>query len=121
MNADVAAKYGSLIERLFEKTKDKAIKWSLNERRTAKASFGQYNVVLYDGNSNGSPLEYISLSTQYDEPIETIDDEDLVDVSPSMEEYDSYYPLMEELRMLAFRQAVGADKALDDILGELDD
>ncbi|WP_374944114.1 hypothetical protein [Sphingomonas sp.] len=121
MNDDVAKKHAALVERLYKRTNDKSLKWVLDDSRQPKAELGDYTLTLYDGNSRGNPVEYLTIATQYNEVIETVDDEDLSELTPKISKHDSYYPLMEELRALAFRQAVGADRALDDLLEELDD
>lgn len=116
-----ARKYASLLDRLYQRTKTSKIDWELNASRSPEARLGNYVITLSVGQSGGNPVEFMSLFTEYEELIETINDEELSNLTPQTSRFGSYYSLMEDLRTTAFRQAIGADKALDDLLGALDD
>ena len=122
MSIQVDQKHARLVERLLVRTKAGTADWKLNSNRDPALTLTSYKVQLASEFRNGNLSEWVSLFTYYDEFIESFSDEDLAELPlPAFgAEYPSYFEMMQDLRTMAFRKAVGADAALDAVLGELD-
>jgi len=120
MNDSVARKHAKLVDRLYDKTIDGEPGWQLGPSRMPELAVGNYKVRLHELTRTGVSTEYVVLLNEYDEEIESFSDEDLTDYTPNIQGFEDYWPMLTRLREAAFRQAVGAARALDDILKELD-
>ncbi|MFZ5705866.1 MAG: hypothetical protein ACOY5R_11445 [Pseudomonadota bacterium] len=115
-------KYQTLVERLYRKTIARDIGWSFQEGIGAFATIAGRMIILSAHRSaTGNPLEVVQIKNQEGKTIDRFDDEDIRGEPPADMLCDGYWALMKNLREIAVRQAVGADDAIDDILGELDD
>lgn len=115
-------KYAQLIERLIAKTEEKSVDWELINGQVS-CLLGDFYIFLTDSrDAEGEPFEFLEMKDSSEfKTIEKFSDADLKAVS--RKEADSstyYYHRMRELREIAFRQAVGADAALDAVLKELE-
>lgn len=118
MNA--SKKYAALVDRLMSRTAAGSLGWELQNGHPI-CSLGNYTVRLTSGrDSENVPFEYVELLDEYLNRLEMFSDGDLKGSPlPENEEYDNYYWKMADLRELAYRKAVGADAALDEVLREL--
>jgi hypothetical protein len=111
-----ADKYQHLVERLVAKTDRGEVDWKeAAGSDTFQVSFANYSLTLsVSQNREGSTLYVISILNSEGRTVDSFSDEDLDDGGGR------YYPIMGELYHKARRQALGVDKALDEILGQLD-
>jgi hypothetical protein len=72
-------------------------------------------------NADGEPLEKVEIRTAMGETLENFNDEFFQALRPNGSSFANYYLLMNNLREMAHRQAIGADEAIDDILAALDE
>ena len=119
--SSTSEKYKALIDKLFDQTIEKTIKWQLDSKNNPYTVVGSFPVLLerYE-DAEGTP--YIRLSIfqdQNDNPIDTFNDASLANYAPGDQTYSSYWNLMNELVEIAIRQAKGADQAIDEILKSL--
>lgn len=114
-------KYRQLVEKLFQNTSSGKIRWEkLEGAEIYKAAVGIRSIVIGRAeNFMGEPIIEIGILDELDTEVETFNDENVKGAIPSITGYDGYWPLMSELHEMARRQAVGADKVLDGILGDL--
>lgn len=118
MNAD--EKFARMIVLLNEKTNDKKIKWMHSDQWGTYADIGGRTILLDTGrNSNGEPLEVVRIVNGAD-TIDSANDESLPHALLPVGA-ESWFQLLGALRAKAYRQAIGADEAIDDILSALDD
>ena len=108
-------------DRLFKQTVDKKINWEMSESRNPIATIGDYRVHISYVGDEGDFATIVSITNMYGEAVESFSDNDLSQLKPITRGYAGYWALLNDLRQLAFRQAVGADKALDNILDSLND
>lgn len=116
MSEEQSGKNRLLVARLFKKTQEKSVAWLLNGNRDPMAELGAYRITLDTSFSGSGMVENLYIFSLQGELIEHLADESLDEVSTAPFGYESYYSLMSKLREMAFRQAVGADTAVDDIL-----
>ena len=121
MTNTVEGKQAALVELLYKRTTAKGVDWELNEARNPQAAIKGYKVALFSGKSSGSSVEYVRLYNEFGEEIETFSDDNLADLTPPGFVHEDYYQKMQDLRKRAFRQASGADNAVDDLLSHLQD
>lgn len=124
MSDPIARKHANLIDRLYDKTEGKTIDWEYDEARSeVSADVGNYKVSLVAAsNPNGSPVEVVRIKEGFSNRlIEAFNDEELDGLHLRANGFESYWQKMEALRSAAYRQALGAEKAVDDILKELGD
>lgn len=108
-----------MVERLYVKTSQGDINWELNSDRNPVTSVASYRVMLNRTYLGNGAMENLTILSDHDEVIDSFTDEDLDADFNSPVGFESYYMLMEALREKAFRQAVGADKAIADIMKTL--
>lgn len=108
-----------MVERLYERTLNSAVAWELNADRNPFTNLAGYRVVLSRTWRGNGAMEDVSVISNFDELIDSFTDEDLDNDFNSPKSFDSYFKLMEALREKAFRQAVGADKAIASIMDVL--
>ena len=109
-------KLWTLVKRLAARTKAGLVDWERTiEENCFQASFGDYvvKIATYEPDSGGAPDIYLRI---YDDAGNLM--EEIVDTQFSQR--DSFL-LMHELMQAARRRAFGADRAIDDILGQLGD
>lgn len=121
MSPDIIEKYRKLIRKLYEKTNSNSIEWFTGRNSDFYCEVSSnYIHVRATRDADGEPLEIIEIRNSDDEVVDTFYDTDVGGVSPGISGFVDYYTLMTSLRQAARRNAHGADKALDDILGDLD-
>jgi hypothetical protein len=107
---------------LYDKTVSGSISWNIGFSKDLYCSFQNHAIYLRSSrDADGEPLEIIELKNSSDEVIDSFDDTVIADSIFDIDGVANYYGLMMNLRNTARRQALGADKALDDILSDLDD
>lgn len=108
-----------LIERLYDKTKRGEIAWKETESKLEyQVSFSNYSVRIGERESNiSNNVDYwIYIINEEGDIVEAVSD-----VVLNENNYGNAYAIMGEMFGSARRKAKGVDKALDDLLGELDD
>lgn len=116
-------KYKRLVERLYEKTRDKGISWSqdLVEESVVNTVIGNRTLEVSGArNARAEPIVRVTLRDAEGRVLDVFDDDDLKDFETPYVGFDNYWKLMSELHQLAVRQTTGADDALDDLLQALD-
>lgn len=116
----IAAKYATLLMRLHLRTQQGRIPWTLDGARDPIARIGNRYVALSTFGPIGARSFKLWLRDLEGAPIESVTDEDLADREPLESVHDSFETLMSDLRTTAFRQAVGADAAIDDVIRDLE-
>jgi hypothetical protein len=112
-----ADKYQQLVERLAVKTDQGEVYWKeAAGPDTFQISFPNYSLTLSSQNRQGSILYVISILNSEGRTVDSFSDEDLDGDGRG----GRYFTMMGELYHNARRQALGVDKALDEILGQLD-
>lgn len=109
----------NLVERLIEKTKKGDLAWSESpEHGIYSISFKNYSLNIYikTNRENSNDDVFIQIVDSFGELTEEFSDIDLSKISPN-----DWYNKMLDLYTSARRIALGADKALKDIISELDD
>jgi hypothetical protein len=121
--SDGLENYEKIVERLFEKTRDRKLEWSFEwNEKIPRTPLGAYVIQLRQSdNAEGEPIIYVEILTNRDELVDRFSDETLSSRTTKFEQFPSYFRLMEQLYHLAFREATGADKAIKAIIDELDD
>lgn len=116
------SKYRELVSTLYRKTMDKELLWETSgiPDRPSLSVAGRVIILHESRNEEGEPLEVLTIKNDKDDVVESINDETFRrNETPGIEGVDSYYILMQELRELAYKQAVGADDAVDEIISQL--
>jgi hypothetical protein len=93
--------------------------WHDNLLTTERA--GYKITVERSENADNEPIIIISIRSADGTVIDSFDDTDLNGVDPKTKGAANYWQVMDQLQRLAYRQAVGADDALDKIINDLDD
>ncbi len=110
-------KIAELVQKLHEKTLANKVNWERTEGSNAlQVSFTAYSVrlVLQRG-SGGEDIYVIRIFDAAGNLVESATDDDLDEELPDS------YTMMEEMFETARRKALGVDKALDDIISQLDE
>lgn len=119
------SKYIHLVESLYRKTVARSIDWKhySSHDRSFIAKLGQNSVCIGvdSEDRDGEADIFIVIMNSSDSIVDRFTDVDISDHTPTIPDYEYYYPLMKEMHRLAARQASGADSVLDDILESLDD
>nr|CDQ33966.1 hypothetical protein BN993_03417 [Virgibacillus halodenitrificans] len=108
-----------LIQKLFDKTSRGEVAWKETESKLDyQVSFSSYSVRIGERESNiQNNVDYvIFIINEEGDIVEAVNDVVLNDNG-----YGDAYAVMGRLFSSARRKARGVDKALDDLLGELDD
>lgn len=108
-----------MVESLYAKTLAGSLQWELNEARQPTVTIGNYKILLTNSFGGGSSKENLYILSAFDEDIDNFDDELLDDGFDEPKGFETYFELMKELRLKAFRKAVGADKAVSEIMNVL--
>jgi hypothetical protein len=120
----VKERHAKLANTLLSGTKNRTVKWYIDEwgqnRLTADRA-GYKITVEQDENAENEPIIIISVRSKDGSVIDSFDDTDLVGETPSESGLTSYWQVMSQLQQTAYRQAVGADDALDKIITDLED
>ncbi|MFA6114871.1 MAG: hypothetical protein WC729_12780 [Sphingomonas sp.] len=121
--SDELEKYEALVKKLYEKTISNSLTWSMdNWSNSVVTNLPGYQIKLDFGqNDEGESLEVISIVDSNSNSIDAFNDSDLSSRKTNMDDYPTYWKLMQKLRNIATRKARGADKALDNILQALDE
>jgi hypothetical protein len=114
-------KYRTLVERLTKATLNNKLKWSIHAfTDELYCSLAKFKVVLEEGeDAEGSSLIIVRVKDEDDNQIDVFNDNTINGPKPMLTQYSTYWALMADLYNLARRNAVGADKALDQVLGNL--
>jgi hypothetical protein len=114
----MASKFQVLLERLIDRTDQGKVSWEITaEKGTYQASFPNYAVRIFTRPSETwGQIDYVL--TLHDEGGEMVDQ--IADVELRDSGFDDAYKRMEHLYNQARRKAMGVDKAIDDLLSELD-
>lgn len=122
MTTDTISKQRRMVERLADMTKREKIEWVEGDYPEGiKVSFGNYNVNIFEASSSFGENDYvIVISDEWRGDIDRFSDTELSSGStaPSGE---TYYQVIDRMYKDARRQIKGVDKALDNILSDLDD
>lgn len=115
-------KYRSLAEKLYTSTANETLRWQISPfTEELSASLGRYRIILNTGeDAEGSPYVRVDIKDQSDEEVDGFTDNTVSGGSPKIEGPNTYWGLLNDLYTMAYRSAKGADKALDEILNELD-
>lgn len=121
--SDPYIKQAKLMERLFQLTQSKRLDWQVDPfDDEVSCLFSTHKIVINDRrDSDGSPYVHVSIKNLSGSDVDSFTDNDLSEATPAIPGVDSYWKLMNELLRMARRQSKGADEAIDNILGELDD
>jgi hypothetical protein len=113
-----ADKYQQLVERLASKTDQREVVWKeAAGSDTFQVSFANYSLTLsVSQNRQGALFYVISILNSEGNTVDSFSDEDIDEGTGGR-----YFNVMGELYHKARRQALGVDKALDEILEELKD
>jgi hypothetical protein len=114
-------KYRTLVERLAKATLNNEIKWAIHPfSDELYCSLGKFRIVLEEGeDAEGSSLIIVRVKDEADTQIDVFSDNTINGPNPLLAKYPTYWALMDDLHNLARRNAVGADKALDEVLNSL--
>jgi hypothetical protein len=113
-------KQALLISRLFKATKEQKVDWRPSVRDDSfQVSFPNYTVILYTVGAD----YVVDLTNDAGDIVDTFNDVQLdkTGIFPDLPNFMGWYQAMSDLYGLARRSALGADKALDDILKALPD
>lgn len=120
--ADLSDKYALLVDRLYRNTIVDKIIWELDRGGVPLTKISDKTIrVSKSLNSDGQPLVVVTVYGESGSAIESFNDEFLTSISPPDSDFMTYWAKMEALHQLAIRRATGADKALDELLRDLDD
>jgi hypothetical protein len=116
-------KYRSLCIKLYNSTNDKTLSWQINPfTGDVFTELGSHRVVISSGDdAEGSPFIRISLTDGSGDTVDSFVDTTVSGGATGIPGMGSFWTLLSSLANMAYRQAKGADKALDDILDALDD
>lgn len=112
-------KFRRLLNELFRLTQQERIVWNVNDfSGNPNCRLGNFNIELERGvDSEGDSYSQLMIKNMSDEEVDSFYDFN-VNGSPPDHGFSSYSSLMVDLYNKARRSAVGADKALDEILNE---
>ena len=120
--ATLREKYQSITERLYEQTSSGALSWVLSYENDLQCELGRHIIKLKSfRDEEGEPIEQIEFFNSDDLRVDYFNDVTLAGIVPTNSEFATYFSMMQSLREKARRNALGADKALDEILSALDD
>jgi hypothetical protein len=121
--SDTADKFRALIVKLFDRTLERKLKWTLEQSSGLLFCEMSDFVVRLSSTRTASnePLEKIEVVDALGQTLDLFYDTTVSGKVPPRSGYTTYYDLMKELRLQARRQAIGADSALDRILRSLDE
>jgi hypothetical protein len=118
--SEVNQKYARLVQSLYSRSKAELISWEVPTEGKAQCLLGGYTIVLSTARTTeGEPVEIVRILFDGAEK-EMFSDLTLKGLITGFGQSESYYGLMQDLRNLATRQALGLDKVIDDILEKLD-
>lgn len=120
--SDAKLKYQQIVDRLYNKTMNSSINWEIGFNNDLECILGEYTIKLKGfRDEEGEPFEVIEIFDSDGRVVDSFNDGVLADLAPKDVGISSYYNKMNALRSQAKRHALGADKALDQILENLDD
>jgi len=117
-----APKYERVVDRLVEKTENNEINWKESPITDVyQVSFLNYSVTISEvyNASQEVPDYVVSILNSEGKTVDSFSDVDL-DRDRDMGSGGKYLKILRDLYQNARRQALGVDKALDEILNELD-
>lgn len=118
-------KYAALARKLMERTSNGSLHWRIDPWTSKLTTdLAGYSIRLEREESpEGEPLVIVSIykGASEDDYVDGFSDAEMGDVATGFAEYPSFWRLLDKLQKIAYRNAKGADEALDKILGELDD
>ena len=111
-----------LIDLLHTRTSERKLEWRTGDSaESVYIWFGDRRLELSEGsNSNGEPLEILTIINANGDLVEKITDESFGS-DPVMEGFGNFWLLMSATRDRAYKQSIGAEDAIDDIINELGD
>lgn len=111
----------TLATRLYRKTMAGELDWKISPREDwYQVSFSQYSIRIGTVQTARAEDVVIELVNNIGDVADSFSDEDLQRAGPRPTEDDHWYAPMNAMYQRARRTALGADKAIDDILNELD-
>jgi len=111
-----SGKYWTLVRRLNAETLRGKITWEqTSEHGTYQASFAGFTIILAE--DDAPRMQYMRILNPNGEVMEVVTDEDID--GPHQSAHHPAYDMMSDTYKLARRQAMGVEKALDAILGDL--
>ena len=116
-------RYVKLVDRLHHLTIEKKLSWKIdNMSDELTCQFSRNKLTLEEGrDADGQPNVKLCVMDFSDDVIDSFTDTMLMKIKPSNQKFENHWFLMKDLYVSANRQATGADKAIDDILNELED
>jgi hypothetical protein len=118
-------KHKKLLELLYSRTREGKVNWSDTvDRGSYLASFENYSVEISQQRNPDNPEEadvVISIRNSSGDVIESFVDTDIGTQIDEQQLRREFYQRASALYSMARRAALGTDKALDAIIGELDD
>jgi hypothetical protein len=110
-----------LVVQLSNRTRERKLKWTMNEDSSVWCDVGQYRLSLdsvarFDHDIDEEVMDISVTIRKNGTPIEKFDDNEIA--SAATEGLNAYKLLIDTLQM-ARRQASGADDALDEVIGIL--
>ena len=110
-----------LVERLYSRTVEKKLSWVSAAGNMVVTSTSSASICVREGvNENAEPIIIIEIFNSEGELRDRFSDDDIKGAQPAGS-FLSYYQMMRAIHATAGRQASGADKTLDDLLGDLED
>lgn len=120
--SNLKEKYRNLVRRLYDKTTMGQIDWDVDRNDEIYCSLSNYDVHLKSSrDADGEPLEIVELRNKDNQPVDSFDDVFINEVIFDVPGVDNYYQMMQFVRSAARRKAMGADKALEEVLKDLED
>ena len=104
---------GTLIERLLERTKTKALKWEQNPSKNFEASFPNYTVEL-------AACDQIICLQIYNDEGEVLESTTTAQLNGTADLY-KHANQLENLYEMARRTALGSDQAVESLIAALED
>lgn len=109
----------ALVIRVCEKTANGEVPWERTPNAGVfQSSVGKYVFRLWSQGQAGSETYHLSLRDSNGDLLETFDDEQF-DKPGDAQKDSSFYKKMGDMFRIAKRQAMGVDKAIDELLDEL--
>lgn len=115
-------KYRLLVSKLYSNTMSENLKWKWDQSNYSLSVKVSHNTIelAKATNDNFEDLYVVKIISIGGYTVDDFNDEYINGAKPLVGGFDTYFSLMSALFEVAYRQATGADKALDSILSGLD-
>lgn len=120
MTEEVSAKQASLVAKLYTLTKNKKLRWEVEEwNERLQTSLSGMEIVLKSIEYESTPYEVIEIY-KGESLVQSFNDGNLQGI-PQVGAFDSHWEIMVQLHEMAKRQASGVEEDLDALLSSLDE